>query len=160
MGKLIFYKDTLRGENMLSVFDVAKYILTKHGPMTTMKLQKLVYYSQAWSLVWDGEPLFDSDFQAWSNGPVCPELFEKHKGLFKISASKINGDITKITGQKKSTIDSVLGYYGDKDGHWLSVLTHKEKPWIEARKGIEDGENCCSVITKDMMQEYYDGLSE
>ena len=39
----------------IQVFDVAAYILEKIGSMTTMKLQKLVYYSQAWSLVWDGE---------------------------------------------------------------------------------------------------------
>mgnify|MGYP001247259517 CR=1 FL=1 len=41
---------------MVSVFDVASYILQKQGPMTTMKLQKLVYYCQAWSLVWNEEP--------------------------------------------------------------------------------------------------------
>jgi uncharacterized phage-associated protein len=52
-----------------SVFDVAQYILRKQGGMTTMKLQKLVYYAQAWSLVWDEEPLFDQPIEAWSNGP-------------------------------------------------------------------------------------------
>ena len=40
----------------IQVFDVAAYILQKTGSMTTMKLQKLVYYSQAWSLVWDEKP--------------------------------------------------------------------------------------------------------
>lgn len=47
---------------MGSVFDTAKYILEKCGTMSTMKLQKLCYYSQAWSLVWDDAPLFDEDF--------------------------------------------------------------------------------------------------
>ena len=37
---------------MASAHDVAAYILKKLGPMTAMKLQKLVYYCQAWSLVW------------------------------------------------------------------------------------------------------------
>ena len=36
-----------------SALDVAKYILKEHGEMTAMKLQKLVYYCQAWSLVWE-----------------------------------------------------------------------------------------------------------
>lgn len=36
---------------MASVFDVAAYVLEKMGPMSAMKLQKLVYYSQAWALV-------------------------------------------------------------------------------------------------------------
>ena len=44
---------------MNSVFDIAQYILSATGEMTTMKLQKLVYYCQAWSLVWDEEPIFN-----------------------------------------------------------------------------------------------------
>jgi len=43
---------------MASVHDVAAYILDKRGPMSHMKLQKLVYYCQAWSLVWDEELFF------------------------------------------------------------------------------------------------------
>lgn len=56
---------------MGTVFDAAKYILEKRGAMSTMKLQKLCYYSQVWSLVWDDAPLFDEDFEAWANGPVA-----------------------------------------------------------------------------------------
>ena len=70
---------------MANVYDVAKYVLKKLGSMSTMKLQKEVYYCQAWSLGWDGKSLFDEDFQAWANGPVCPELFSRHKGLFWIT---------------------------------------------------------------------------
>lgn len=46
---------------MANIFDTAKYILEKSGSMSTMKLQKLCYYSQAWSLVWDDSPLFEED---------------------------------------------------------------------------------------------------
>jgi len=49
-----------------------------------MKLQKLVYYSQAWALVWDEEPLFTERVEAWANGPVVPDLYREHKGLFKV----------------------------------------------------------------------------
>src|SRR5680860_1872649 len=60
---------------MASVLDVAEYILKETGSMTTMKLQKLVYYSQAWSLVWDEKPLFGEPIEAWANdGPVRPCL--------------------------------------------------------------------------------------
>jgi uncharacterized phage-associated protein len=50
---------------MANVFDVATYILEQQGPMTTWKLQKLVYYAQAWSLVWDDDALFDEEIEAW-----------------------------------------------------------------------------------------------
>lgn len=48
---------------MANIFDTARYILEKSGTMSTMKLQKLCYYSQAWALVWDDAPLFNEDFR-------------------------------------------------------------------------------------------------
>ena len=50
---------------MASVLDAAAYMLQRCGPMTTWKLQKLVYYAQAWSLVWDDDALFDEEIEAW-----------------------------------------------------------------------------------------------
>lgn len=79
---------------MTSIFDVAAYVLDKLGVMTTMKLEKLCYYSQAWSLVWDERRLFPERFEAWANGPVCPDLYHAHKGMFKIT----RGDIHQFPG--------------------------------------------------------------
>jgi uncharacterized phage-associated protein len=144
---------------MANVFDVAKYVLKSVGTTTTMKLQKLTYYCQAWSLAWDEEPLFDEDFQAWANGPVCPELFDRHKRLFSVSAALFEsvGDYS-FTETQLETMESVLGYYGDKDPQWLSELTHQERPWKETRGNTPAGEHCTSVIPKSLMQEYYSGL--
>lgn len=161
MGKIVLFKDIKGGNIMPSVFDVAKYILKQHGGMTTMKLQKLVYYSQAWSLVWDGEPLFKEEIQAWANGPVCPKLFDSHKGAFNITHRSLEkGDISNLNETQKETIDSILDFYGDKDGHWLSMLTHKERPWKDARVGCRDGDFCNETITLESMQDYYSGISE
>ena len=49
----------------VSTLDVGRYILRKLGPMGTVKLQKLVCYCQAWSLVWDDRPLFSEPIEAW-----------------------------------------------------------------------------------------------
>lgn len=57
---------------MATVFDVAAYILEKKGEMTAWKLQKLVYYSQAWSLVWDQRPLFAERIEAWGQRASVP----------------------------------------------------------------------------------------
>ena len=87
---------------MASVLNVAQYVLNKVGDMTTLKLQKLVYYCQAWSLAWDGKPLFDEEFEAWANGPVCPELFKKHKGKFVIEKNFLDEyKYDKFTGEEK-----------------------------------------------------------
>lgn len=144
--------------NMADVFDVAKYILQKQGEMTTMKLQKLVYYCQAWSLVWDEKPLFDEEIQAWASGPVIRKLYDIHKGMFTISGIS-EGDISNLTPPQIETIDCVLDSYGDKSAQWLADLTHMEDPWNEARKDSGPGENCENVITLASMAEYYSSLS-
>ena len=56
---------------MKTALDVAAYILSKQGTMTAMKLQKLVYYAQAWPLVWDEKPLFREKIEAWGTAPWC-----------------------------------------------------------------------------------------
>lgn len=146
---------------MANVFDVAAYILEKEGEMTTMKLQKLCYYAQAWSLAWEGRPLFDEDFQAWANGPVCRELYNKHAGYFEIKdmhffdREKSSSGLTK---KEKDIIKDVLETYGDKTARWLSDLTHMERPWKEARGDLAKGARGTTVIRKDVMQDYYAGL--
>ncbi len=143
---------------MPTVFDVARYILTVKGAMSTMKLQKLCYYAQAWSLAWDEGPLFDEDFQAWANGPVCPELFYQTQGKYSVNATDEPGDINRLSESARLTIEKVLDYYGDKSAQWLSQLTHMEDPWKNARKGFPLGAICDHVITKESMALYYGGL--
>lgn len=143
---------------MATVFDVAKYILDKRGEMSTMKLQKLCFYSQAWSLAWEEGALFNEDFQAWANGPVCPVLFYQTQGLFFVSAKDEPGDISNLSETSKQTIDKVLDYYGDKTAQWLSQLTHMETPWQAARNGLPPGVGSDNVITKESMAMYYGSL--
>ena len=47
--------------------------------ITNLKLQKLLYYAQAWNLVFTGEPLFEADIEAWVHGPVVPSIFRRFK---------------------------------------------------------------------------------
>jgi len=139
---------------MTSVFDVAQYILQKRGSITAMKLQKLVYYCQAWSLVWDEEPLFDETIEAWASGPVVRELYDAHRGMFAVT-SLLRGTPDNPTIVQKETIDAVLDFYGDRSAQWLSDLTHIEAPWRLAREGFEEGASCANEITIASMSEYY-----
>lgn len=142
---------------MATAHDVAAYILEKTGEITAMKLQKLVYYSQAWSLVWDEEPLFKNPIEAWANGPVVPSLYRLHKGKFKIDHWP-EGDSSKLTGSERETVDAVLNHYGDKSSQWLSELTHREQPWLDARKGLPPGDPSTRTISLASMAEYYGSL--
>jgi uncharacterized phage-associated protein len=143
---------------MTSVHDVAAYILWKQGPMTAMKLQKLVYYSQAWSLVWDDEPLFADDIEAWANGPVVTALYMQHRGMFRV-ATWPAGNPENLEPHQAETVDLVLDNYGKLAPHELSALTHEEPPWLEARGDLPPGTRGSNVISHATMSEYYGSLS-
>lgn len=143
----------------LTVLDVAKFLLNRQGEMTAMKLQKLVYYSQAWSLVWDETPLFNEKIEAWFNGPVVRDLYNQHKGRFLLSGDFFGEENAQdFSSDQLETIGAVLEYYGDKSASWLSDLTHRERPWKEARVGLSDGQRGNQEITHAAMAEYYSGL--
>ncbi len=142
----------------VTVFDVATYILNKLGPLSAMKLQKLVYYCQAWSLVWDEKPLFPEHIEAWTNGPVVRELFAFHRGQFIVDEVPI-GNIDNLNSTQKETIDAVIDFYGNKPAQWLIDLSHSEKPWQDARKGLSETESGKREISIESIAEYYSSLS-
>ncbi|HEX3465782.1 MAG TPA: type II toxin-antitoxin system antitoxin SocA domain-containing protein [Candidatus Elarobacter sp.] len=126
--------------------------------MSATKLQKLVYYCQAWSLVWDDRPLFDDEIQAWANGPVIPVLYRAHRGQSIISTVGGNADAIARDPIASETVDSVLAYYGDKTPLWLSDLTHEEAPWTQARGELPAGAWSDHVISNEAMRSYYSSL--
>jgi uncharacterized phage-associated protein len=142
---------------MPSANDVAKYILEQKDEMDTWKLQKLVYYSQAWHLVWDSEPLFEERIEAWANGPVVPELYKVHRGKFKMKKWP-KGNISRLTKSQRESIDVVLKRYGKRTGFALREQTHSESPWKDARKGVPAGAPSSNVVTHGAMTTYYGSL--
>ena len=143
---------------MVNVFDVAAFLLQNLGGMTAMKLQKLVYYCQAWSLVWDEAPLFPEDIEAWASGPVVRELFEAHRGEYIVSTIS-EGDPNKLNITQKETVQAVINYYGKKSSQWLSDLTHMEDPWKNTRTGIPEMVRSSRIIQLAIIDEYYSSLS-
>ena len=144
---------------MASSLDVAEYILQQKGPVTAMKLQKLVYYAQAWSLALEHEPIFEESIEAWANGPVVRELFESHRGQYYVSAIP-SGDPEQLSEEQKETIDAVVIYYGQKSPEWLRDRTHSEDPWRKARGVCSDGQRSNNRISFESMEEYYSELEE
>jgi uncharacterized phage-associated protein len=150
---------------MANVYDVAEHILSKAGPMTAMKLQKLVYYSQAWHLAWTEQPLFLEKIQAWRDGPVVQELFDLHKGQFRIEPGFFSDlikpqVIQKLSKDDQDIVNRIVNYYGKHDPHWLSQLTHLEDPWKNARAKCRAGDqdHSSEEISHQSMFEYYSSL--
>ena len=140
-----------------SVVDVATYILERTDTITTMKLQKLAFYSQALHLVNNGTPLFPEDFQAWRGGPVTPELYTLHRGKFLIRPGELGnaGTSEGLTEEERTLIAAVCDAMSEATGADLSQRAHAESAWLDARKGLVPSVPSATVITKQAMRNYY-----
>lgn len=140
-----------------SIYDIANWFLSLDN-MTQKKLQKLCYYAQAWYYALKEERLIRSDFQAWVHGPVSPALYERLKS-FGYDTIKLKGEYKcNISKEDVDFLEDVWETYGDKTGNALEALSHRELPWIKARRGYADNERCSVVISPDVMKSYYKSI--
>jgi uncharacterized phage-associated protein len=123
-----------------------------------MKLQKLVFYSQAWSLVWNSEPLFQEPIEAWPNGPAVRALYDSHRGRFEVCAGDLAVAVDALNREQRETVDAVVQRYGAMSVHALSELARSEPPWWTARKGLAADEHGDEEISHASMVEYYSSL--
>ena len=140
---------------MANVHDVAAYI-TDHfdTSISTMKLQKLCYMAQGWSLALRDQSLFSEDFEAWKNGPVCYDLFTRHRGLYSVSSWR-PGDPNNLKKNERVVLDAVLRNYGALSGLQLSERTHKPgTPWSSVRDAarVSGGQASNETIPKDLIK--------
>lgn len=141
---------------MLSADDVASVILARSGPwMDAMRLQKLLYYVQAWHLAVTDEPLFPEPIKAWRDGPVVPQVWRARKEQSTRRAAEQRIEDIHLDDMTSDLIDLVLATYGSMSGEELSVLTHVEQPWIEARGDLPEDAECREPINTEAMAKYY-----
>jgi len=141
----------------------AKYFIwkSKTNPKPTgldkLKLQKLLYYAQAWNLVINKSPLFENNIEAWIHGPAIPEVYQIFK-TFDFSSPLIkfaDDDFKNFSTNEKNIMDNIWEVYGKYDGPYLEALTHAELPWQEARSGIDSSTTSQNIISTKRMQQYY-----
>ena len=144
---------------MASVHDVAKYIVSSEKPLSPWHLHKLLYYSQAWHLVWEEKLLFRARIEAWGNGPVVACLYPRHKGSFKHLRSWPGGSVRKLSTSERESIDAVVSSYHHLSSWQLSELVHGEAPWKDARHGLHMGERGHVPIASEALASYYGALA-
>lgn len=122
--------------------------------LTNLKLQKLLYYAQAWRLALKGTELFGEDFQAWVHGPVLLTQYHRFKDC---KWRPIQADIAKpeLDGELSQFLNEIIDVFGSESAVALEIMTHREKPWIEARESFAPHEPCNNYISKHTMAEYY-----
>lgn len=147
-------------KNALTIFDVANFFLKivdrdSGSTITPLKLQKILYYAQGYHLAYYDKELFSEDFQAWAHGPANEDIYEKYKEYGFNSIPSPVEEIPEIEDSKCDFLNDIWQTFGIYDGKYLEEQTHKEKPWIEARKGYAPGEKCQVIIPKDSMKEFF-----
>lgn len=161
----------------LDIKDVAVYIglssVTKGLSISPLKLQKLLYYSQAWFMVFNGREntLFKDVPQAWVNGPVYPTIYYTYKDKASNMCDHLHGSafydgdpiygfqltVAKlgINAEQLELLESVVMMYGKQSQNNLIWLTHSELPWAERRQGLAPFERSDREISLDTMFSYY-----
>ena len=142
----------------MTASDVAKYFISsfqkKNKEISNLKLQKLLYYAQAWHLVFFDVPLFDDKIEAWVHGPVVRSVFQEYRKFgWKPVKTEDSGGIT--SKKIKDHLDEVMRAYGEFDAVLLERQTHRESPWRDARGNLEPDEPSNRVITHEAMKLFY-----
>ena len=116
---------------MTTAFEVAKYII-KSLPVDNLKLQKLLYYSQAVYLVLHNkDPLFIEDIEAWDYGPVVPLVYQVYK-QYGFDTIPPSDDESALNFEEMRAVDMTLACFGIMSGPALINQTHYEDPWKNA----------------------------
>lgn len=162
--------------------DIARYtglsLLSKGLSVSPLKLQKILYYEQAWYMVFFGREntLFEEVPQAWVNGPVYPGVYmeyrDKVEGMCDHLTAKNFGTedveaslremlgVLRFSDDEREMLEQVILMYGAKSQNQLIFMTHSELPWCEMREGLQPYERSTKEISLDTMHDYYKARHE
>jgi uncharacterized phage-associated protein len=146
---------------VLNAKQVALYFLfkSKEGNKTisNKKLQKLLYYAQAWSMVLRKKKLFSDQIEAWVHGPAIRGIYLEYKkfGFGPIEKKVDQKTILNISSEVRNFLDQIWNVYGKFDPAFLEQLTHSEAPWQMAREGLEPHMGSGNIISLNSMRDFY-----
>ena len=127
----------------LSCHDIAQYFLAQMDEdagdlISNLKLQKLVYYAQGFALALHSRPLFPERIEAWTHGPVVPELYNEYRGHGSDPIPHPGEtDFSIYDAQTRELLDEVYAVYGQFSAWKLRDMTHSEPPWRDTPSGQE-----------------------
>ena len=121
--------------------------------ITHLKLQKLVYYAEAWFLANFDRSLIEEELQAWAHGPVSPSVYRKYRdcgweALPPESQKALPEDVEAFLAE-------VYREYGQFSAKRLEALTHSESPWKITRGDLPPEAKCTKPIDRLVMRNYY-----
>lgn len=129
-------------------------------PLNQMKLQKLLFYTDAWYTAFKNTSLFIEGFQAWIHGPVSRSIYDRFhtKDLYSVVTRE---DMTESFNPKKipkaiiTHVKEVLNVYSKFSGSELEMMSQKEEPWVKARTGYGPTQLCQVELDKGLTGKYF-----
>lgn len=148
-----------------TICSVADYVIVKleeaGAGLNVLKLQKLLFYIQAWHLAIKQKPLFDAKFQAWVHGPVSREIYDRFSNTHMMYGAITSKDVAEhdqaesLDQEAADFVNEILEAYASYSGTKLERMTHDEEPWIQARGGLPNSARCETEIDEGLMASYY-----
>lgn len=143
---------------MCKAIDVANFFIdiANSDPddcITNLRVNKLLYFAQAWSLVRRGKPLFDEEIQAWKLGPVVPAVYHAFKDYGRERIDSTDGDYSAdvFSNDELELLLDIMREYGQYTSPALVNMTHQQgSPW---KNVYVEGQN--NTITKDVLKTYF-----
>jgi len=140
---------------MADVFKVAKFFIQianqKEDEMTNLRLNKLLYFAQAWFLARYDRPLFANDVVAWKLGPVVRTVYDQYRSYGEnniILEGNEGVELSDFTEEELNTLLDITEEYGKYATSFLVDVTHKSgSPWSCTTSS--------EVIAPALMKEYY-----
>jgi len=144
---------------MHNALDVAAWFLNEidrraGDSITNLKLQKLVYYAQAWAAALLNRPLFEEAVEAWAHGPVVEPVYQAYKE-FRYDTLPRSRRRARFTPQELTVLEDVLAVYGEHSAKFLEKLTHAEEPWRAAWGGRPPTSRGRQQIPIATMRQFY-----
>lgn len=141
--------------NLSDITDYFVWFFQDHGDViTNLKLQKLLYYAQGWSLALYGKPLHEEGFEAWVHGPVVPIVYHKLK-KFTFGPILNKTKNPELTTTLKRHLNEIIDVYGAFSAFQLEYMTHQTDPWKAARGNIPIDAPSKSIISQESMKTYF-----
>lgn len=150
---------------MATIDDITDYIIfnvrseERRVSLINMKIQKLLYYIQAWSYGINKSPLFEGEFEAWIHGPINRHIYDRfceQKSLYsEIDFNDMLRRDVELPENIAEFVDFVLENYVKYSVTELELLIQEEMPWIRTRGQLNRYEKCNKVISEDLLMEYY-----
>lgn len=139
---------------MYDVQDVAEYIIiyseVKDYGISNLKLQKILYLIQAYSLIHTKKPCFSEDIEAWNFGPVIPEMYRKYRQFggadIQIRCQNLEEIQKGFEKEDRKRIEEVVDKFADFSASDLTILTQNQMPWIEAFNRREKVIQCEDIL--------------